>query len=171
MKSVAKFAGKKTDWIQSTPEQKKEWSFERRPGGWIIGTWTSEGTLKERIRFYYSKSKQQFFAKLREGNSLDFFGERIAEVRGGAQGNSESDYTAQFPGKVRKILVQEGASVSEGTPILMVEAMKMEFAVKASSAGTVKKIHVVEGATLSPGQKLIDFEEVKKAKSWLKFLR
>jgi biotin carboxyl carrier protein len=41
----------------------------------------------------------------------------------------------------------------------MVEAMKMEFAIKAEVAGTVKKILVTEGQQLTPGQKLVDFEE------------
>ena len=41
----------------------------------------------------------------------------------------------------------------------MVEAMKMEFAIKAGSAGKVTRIHVAEGAILTPGQKLLDFED------------
>jgi acetyl-CoA carboxylase biotin carboxyl carrier protein len=43
----------------------------------------------------------------------------------------------------------------------MVEAMKMEFAVKAGTSGKVTRIHVEEGAILAPGQKLLDFEEGK----------
>jgi biotin carboxyl carrier protein len=165
MKSIAKFAGKKEAWTPSTPEQKKDWSFERRPGGWVIGTLTVNGKIAERTRFYYAKNKQQFFAKLTRKDSIDFFGQRVPEVRAGAAGSSASDYVAQFPGKVRKILLQAGAVITSGTPILMVEAMKMEFAIKATSDGTVKMIFVEEGMILTPGQMLIDFEETKKAKS------
>ena len=165
MKSIAKFAGKKEVWLEASPEQKKDWSFERRPGGWVIGTLTVNGKVLERTRFYYAKNKQQFFAKLTRKDSLDFYGQRVPETRAGATGSSASDYTAQFPGKVRKILVKDGAVVHAGTPILMVEAMKMEFAIKATTDGTVKKILVVEGMILTPGQMLIDFEETKKAKS------
>ena len=43
----------------------------------------------------------------------------------------------------------------------MVEAMKMEFAIKATSDGQIKKVLVEEGATLTPGQKLVDFAETK----------
>jgi len=165
MKSTAKFSGKKEPWTVADAATKKEWSFERRPGGWVIGTRTVSGVVTERTRFFYAKSKQQFFAKMVRGESLDLFGERIPESRVGTQDSSASDYTAQFPGKVRKILLKDGAQVTLGTPILMVEAMKMEFAIKATSDGTIKKILVDEGMILTPGQKLLDFEEVKKAKS------
>ena len=164
-KSTAKFAGKKEQWATFDGQVQKEWSFEKRPGGWVIGTRTINGVVTARTRFFYSKSKQQFFAKLTRGTSLDFYGERIPESRVGAQGSSASDYTAQFPGKVRKILLKEGSVVVSGTPILMVEAMKMEFAIKATSDGTLKKILVEEGMILTPGQKLLDFEETKKAKT------
>ena len=165
MKSTAKFSGKKEPWTVADPELKKQWSFERRPGGWVIATRTVDGVQTERTRFYYAKNKQHFFAKLTDGASLDFFGERIPVSRAGAQGSSASDYTAQFPGKVRKIMLADGAVVTSGTPILMVEAMKMEFAIKATSDGVIKKILVDEGMILTPGQKLLDFEETKKAKA------
>ena len=48
-----------------------------------------------------------------------------------------------------------------GNPLLMVEAMKMEFAIKATSDGVVKKICVEENMILTPGQKLLDFTPLK----------
>jgi biotin carboxyl carrier protein len=164
MKSIARFAGKKEPWISTDPNLAKEWTFERRPGGWIIGTRAKEGVVIERTRFYYAKNKQHFFAKLTRNTSLDFYGERVPETRAGTQGSSASDYVAQFPGKVRKILVKENDHVVSGAPLLMVEAMKMEFAIKATSDGIIKKILVEENLILTPGQKLLDFEETKKAK-------
>ena len=162
MKMQGKIAGKKFDWEAASPEALREWSFEKRPGGWVIATKTVDGKVKERTRFYYSRTKQSFFAKLTQGNSLNVHGERIPVSRGGAAGGgSAQDYTAQFPGKVRKVATTEGAVVVAGTPLLMVEAMKMEFAIKAGTDGTVKKILVTEGMILTPGQKLLDFEEKK----------
>jgi biotin carboxyl carrier protein len=76
-------------------------------------------------------------------------------------GGGDSDLVAQFPGKVRKILVADGARVNEGDSLLLVEAMKMEFAVKAGAAGIVKKVLVKEGQQLSPGDRFLDFEESK----------
>lgn len=162
MKILAKISGKKSDWMEFTPEERKEWSFERRPGGFVIATRTVNGAVTERKRFYYSRTKQNFYLKLTSGSSLTVHGERLEQSRGGAAGGkSGDDYVAQFPGKVRKISVAEGAEVEAGAALLMVEAMKMEFAIKAGTKGIVKKILVTEGATITPGQKLLDFEEKK----------
>jgi biotin carboxyl carrier protein len=162
MKIQGKIGGKKFDWENPGSEILKEWNFEKRPGGWVIGTRTVGGRITERTRFFYSRTRHNFFAKLTDGKSLSVHGERVPLTRGSASGASAAqDYTAQFPGKVRKIAVSEGAEVTAGTPLLMVEAMKMEFAIKAGTDGTVKKILVTEGATLTPGQKLLDFEEKK----------
>jgi biotin carboxyl carrier protein len=160
MKFQARIAGKKLDWLESNSDHLKEWSFDRRPGGFVIATRVVEGKIIERVRFFYSRTKQSFFAKFTNASSLTVHGERIPLSRGGASGaNANQDYTAQFPGKVRKVSVSDGATVKAGTTLLMVEAMKMEFAIKASADGTVKKLLVTEGMTLTPGQKLLDFEE------------
>jgi len=156
MKFQAKLSGKKHEWTEASAETRNEWSLEKRPGGWIVATNTR---TNERMRFFYARAKQQFWAKI---HGQDFFGERLPVNRAGSANESASDFTAQFPGKVRKILVSDGQSVEENAPLLMIEAMKMEFAIKASNAGTVKKVLVTEGQQLTPGQKLLDFEDAKK---------
>jgi biotin carboxyl carrier protein len=156
MKYQAKISGKKQEWLDASPEVMKDWSFEKRAGGWIIAT---NATTQERVRFYYARSKQQFWAKI---GGKDLFGERNPVNRAAGANDSASDFTAQFPGKVRKIMATEGQTVAEGAPLLMIEAMKMEFAIKATNPGIVKKILVTEGQQLTPGQKLLDFEDAKK---------
>jgi biotin carboxyl carrier protein len=156
MKYQAKLSGKKQEWLEASPETVQAWSFEKRPGGWVIAT---HAQTHERVRFYYARAKQEFWAKI---NGHHFFGQRAAVNRVGAANDSASDFTAQFPGKVRKIMVAEGQAVAENTPLLMIEAMKMEFAIKAQNPGVVKKILVTEGQQLTPGQKLLDFEDAKK---------
>jgi biotin carboxyl carrier protein len=165
MKTHLKFSGVKAELPKATAPEARDWKFEFRPGGWVIATRidssSGEEETRERHRFHYSRVKDRFFAKfLRAGNSAaDFYGQKIEPTRGGAGGpGGGGDFTAQFPGKVRKLLVQDGAKVEAGTPLLMVEAMKMEFAIKADSAGTVKKLLVTEGQQLTPGQKLLEFE-------------
>ena len=62
--------------------------------------------------------------------------------------------TAPMPGKVIAVLVQAGAAVSKGQPLLVMEAMKMEHTIAAPAAGTVESLpfrvgdQVAEGATL-----------------------
>ena len=163
MKYQAKISGKKQEWTEATPEMLQEWSFEKRPGGWIIASRIMNG-VQERVRFFYARSKQKFWAKIQDRqtqgkNAVDFYGERIPLARAGSKNDSASDFTAQFPGKVRKILVQEGQRVEVNTPLLMIEAMKMEFAVKATNPGVVNKILVMEGQVLAPGAKLLDFTD------------
>ena len=153
MKFQAKVAGKKQDWVQFEPSQSQEWSFEKRPGGFIIATHKNG----KRIRFHYAKKKNQFWAKV-EGR--DFFGEKIPLTRAGAK-DADSDFSAQFPGKVRKLAVAEGTPVEAGVVLLMMEAMKMEFAIKASHAGIVKRFLVKEGDGVNPGQILLEFENAK----------
>lgn len=163
MKAHLKFSGVKAEFTEANAPAIQNWSFEFRPGGWVIATREHNGHL-ERRRFAYNRIKDRFFAKFVDPTTslgpsgADFYGQKIEAARAGAGGSGGAgDFTAQFPGKVRKLLVQDGAQVDTGTPLLMVEAMKMEFAIKAETAGTVKKILVQEGQQLSPGQKLLDF--------------
>nr|MCU0672380.1 biotin/lipoyl-binding protein [Myxococcota bacterium] len=66
------------------------------------------------------------------------FPERVVEVpRGGC--------VAPMPGKIVKVFVDEGDAVEEGQTLLVMEAMKMEHAVKAPQAGKVARLHVAEG--------------------------
>ncbi|MGE0551656.1 MAG: biotin carboxylase N-terminal domain-containing protein [Kofleriaceae bacterium] len=53
--------------------------------------------------------------------------------------------TAPMPGKVVKVLVETGQSVSAGAPLVVLEAMKMEHTVRADGAGVVGAIHVAVG--------------------------
>jgi acetyl/propionyl-CoA carboxylase alpha subunit len=52
---------------------------------------------------------------------------------------------APMPGKVVKVLVDTGQEVAAGTPLVVLEAMKMEHTVRAAEAGTVRAIHVAVG--------------------------
>jgi biotin carboxyl carrier protein len=166
MKHQAKVFGKKMPWKEATPELKQAWKFEKRPGGWVIAIQQKPDGSVERIRFSFLQVKSQFWAKLPKSSitsSLDFYGDCTAVSRSGAQQDSASDFTAQFPGKVRKVLVKEGQTVSSDVPLLMIEAMKMEFAIKSSEPGMVQKILVEEGQVLTPGQKLLLFEATPAA--------
>ncbi|MBC7538211.1 MAG: acetyl-CoA carboxylase biotin carboxyl carrier protein subunit [Bacteriovorax sp.] len=61
-----------------------------------------------------------------------------------------------MPGKILKILVKVGDEVVAGTPILVMEAMKMEHTIKASKAGTVLQIHFKEGDQVAGGVELVN---------------
>lgn len=60
-----------------------------------------------------------------------------------------------MPGKILKILVHEGEEVVPGTPILVMEAMKMEHTIKASRNGVIEKIYFKEGEQIQGGVELV----------------
>jgi biotin carboxyl carrier protein len=78
-----------------------------------------------------------------------------AAMRGGSSGADEGLITSPMPGKVVKILVKEGDSVSQGNPVIVVEAMKMENELRAPRAGTVAELRVREGAPVEANVVLV----------------
>lgn len=74
--------------------------------------------------------------------------------------DAASDHTlAPMPGLVKRMFVDAGAKVEAGTPMLVLEAMKMEHTLRASRDGVVMSINVAEGAQVSAGDVLIQLKE------------
>ncbi len=68
------------------------------------------------------------------------------------------DVTTSMPGTIVEVLVQVGATVKAGDPLLVAEAMKMETEIQAPIAGTVKAINVAKGDTVNPDETLVEIE-------------
>ena len=66
--------------------------------------------------------------------------------------------TAPMPGAVTAVLVEAGAAVKRGTPLVTMEAMKMEHRVLAPADGTVEAVHVAVGDHVESGAALLAFE-------------
>jgi biotin carboxyl carrier protein len=60
-----------------------------------------------------------------------------------------------MPGRIVRVLVAKGATVSPGQGLVVVEAMKMENEVRAAAAGTVVEVHVVPGDAVEASAKLV----------------
>jgi len=73
-----------------------------------------------------------------------------------AQGTAE--IRTAMPGKLVRILVEEGAEIKQGDGILVVEAMKMQNEMKSPKDGTVKEIRFAEGETVNAGDILAVIE-------------
>jgi 3-methylcrotonyl-CoA carboxylase alpha subunit len=71
--------------------------------------------------------------------------------------------TAPMPGKIVALLAEPG-TVEEGTPLLIMEAMKMEHTIRAPSAGTLKAFRHAVGDQVSEGTELVDFEPATAAR-------
>jgi acetyl/propionyl-CoA carboxylase alpha subunit len=63
-----------------------------------------------------------------------------------------------MPGLVLDIRVIEGQKISKNDPIIVLEAMKMENILKATSEGIVKKINIKKGDKVEKNQVLVSFE-------------
>ena len=67
-------------------------------------------------------------------------------------------FNAPMPGRIINVLVAVGEDVDAGTPLISLEAMKMENTLKSSGIGKVKTIHVAAGAVVEKGAALFEFE-------------
>ena len=87
-------------------------------------------------------------------NVIDDVSENELVLRPGARA-----ITSPVAGSLWKVLVDLGMRVSVGTPLLIVESMKMEINVTATHEGIVQQILCNEGASVASGQNLIVIEE------------
>ena len=75
-------------------------------------------------------------------------------------GESETEggrLTAPMPGKIVQLMVAEGASVEKGTPLLIMEAMKMEHTISAPAKGKVEALNYAVGDQVAEGAQLLSF--------------
>lgn len=71
---------------------------------------------------------------------------------------TEGAVMAIMPGKIIRILVNQGDEVAEGDVICILEAMKMENELKAPRAGTVRALHAQPGQDVEMGTVLAEIE-------------
>jgi 3-methylcrotonyl-CoA carboxylase alpha subunit len=83
--------------------------------------------------------------------------------RGRLAGAGDSDapagsLTAPMPGKIASVAVDAGQTVERGQTLMVLEAMKMEHAIRAPADGTVAQLHFAAGDQVSEGAELLVFE-------------
>ena len=71
------------------------------------------------------------------------------------------DLAAPLPGVVVAVKAREGARVSRGDVLVVVEAMKMELPVRAPVDGVVSGVRVAVGDLVDRGQPLVELETPK----------
>lgn len=72
---------------------------------------------------------------------------------------------APMPGQVLRILVDVGQQISAGDPLVILEAMKMEQTLRASTDGIVEAVLVKQGDVVAPGDTLVKIAAVTSEKS------
>ncbi|MDG1996415.1 MAG: acetyl-CoA carboxylase biotin carboxylase subunit [Emcibacteraceae bacterium] len=88
------------------------------------------------------------------GGKVSYLHHYICGVDGG-EGEAESgNVISPMPGKIARLFVKEGDVVEIGTPLVILEAMKMEHTLKATVGGTVSIKSLSENLQVSDGQLL-----------------
>ena len=77
---------------------------------------------------------------------------RPPTLQAGSAARSDGVVTAPMQGTIVKVHVTAGSTVSEGDPICVLEAMKMENEVRSPTTGDVVDLRVQPGDTVTPGQ-------------------
>ena len=63
-----------------------------------------------------------------------------------------------IPGTIQKLMVAEGDEVLAGTPLVILEAMKMRNEIRALVPGVIRKINVKEGEQVPKSHILLEFK-------------
>jgi 3-methylcrotonyl-CoA carboxylase alpha subunit len=133
------------------------------PGGRhaLTGAWQADGSLIASLEDRVLRANV-----VRSGRTLEIFfrGARYSlavhdpalheidtEARGG-------NLAAPMPGKIIAVLVATGARVMKGTPLIILEAMKMEHTIIAPATGTVKTVNYKVGEQVAEGAELLGIE-------------
>ncbi len=76
----------------------------------------------------------------------------------GVDAGGRASIVAPMPGKVVRVMVEQGATVEAGDGLVVVEAMKMQNEMKSPKSGKVAELHTQAGATVSAGDVLVIVE-------------
>ncbi|WP_138429137.1 acetyl-CoA carboxylase biotin carboxyl carrier protein subunit [Fodinibius saliphilus] len=89
-------------------------------------------------------------------NEQDLLLDRLGFKRAGEIG--EGELNAPMPGKILEVLVNEGDEVELGSPVAILEAMKMENELKAPIDGVISSIAVAKGDSLEKDALILEIE-------------
>lgn len=73
---------------------------------------------------------------------------------------SAFDIQSIIPGTILEIFVKEGDIVTEGAPLLILEAMKMQNRIEMPFTARIKKINVEVGLRIPKDSLMIELEEI-----------
>jgi biotin carboxyl carrier protein len=107
---------------------------------------TKEFTVKVNNNTYQVQLKDKFDELLESLGMASAGKKRITEVK------------APMPGLVLNILVKEGDTVTKDTPLLILEAMKMENVIKSATDAVIKRVCAVKGVPVEKNAVLIEFQ-------------
>jgi acetyl/propionyl-CoA carboxylase alpha subunit len=81
---------------------------------------------------------------------------RAKAAGAGAGAEAGGDLRSPMPGRVRRCFAKEGETVTRGQVLLVLEAMKMEHAIRAPRDAVVRAVRVREGDLVEAGVELVE---------------
>ena len=75
-----------------------------------------------------------------------------------ADGGESTALHAPMPGKVLEVCVADGQPFEQGDPLVILEAMKMENVLRATSDGAVRRVVVSAGEAVEKDALLLEFD-------------
>ncbi len=95
--------------------------------------------------FYYANGKEFKFS--------------VESRSRGKKAQAPGSMLSPMPGKILKVMVAVGDFVDVGTPLLVLEAMKMEHTIKANTKGVIEKLKFNTGDQVTGGVELVQIKE------------
>jgi biotin carboxyl carrier protein len=87
---------------------------------------------------------------------------RMRRVRSELDMSGPEIIKTSMPGKVVKVLAEQGQEVEPGSGVIIIEAMKMENEIQCRNGGIVTAIHVAAGQAVESDVVLMEIEPVEK---------
>jgi 3-methylcrotonyl-CoA carboxylase alpha subunit len=124
--------------------------------------WSHSGATSFAVRLDDALIKGHVFTEgdvfhvFHEGAAFQFEWQNLMAHAGDAE--HEGRLTAPMPGKVIAVLVETGATVTKGAPLMVMEAMKMEHTIVAPATGKIGEILFEVGDQVADGSQLLVLE-------------
>lgn len=87
--------------------------------------------------------------------------EPVLKTRRAGSGSTRDEIVSAMPGKITKVLKGLGDPVKAGEVVLVMEAMKMEYSLKAEINGQIQSIDCRVGDQVPLGHRLAKIEAAK----------
>jgi acetyl/propionyl-CoA carboxylase alpha subunit len=123
-------------------------------GEW--GGWSNAGRMDLPAAPHALDGSTIHFA--RDGHSFSWRDAAMDPPTKRAAGFDGRGLAAPMNGRVVAVHANPGDAVAQGSPLVVLEAMKMEHTLAAPTALRVKAVHVAKGAQVAPGKLLMEFE-------------
>jgi acetyl/propionyl-CoA carboxylase alpha subunit len=123
-----------------------------RSGSTTLASYSLDGGAPSPLSLY--RDGNDLWVHTDNGTTL-LHQQSIGERSGSTSSHSANEIRSSIPGKVAAVVVKEGDSIEQGDTILVLDSMKMEHPIRATTRGTIVKIPVQVGTIVQAGELLV----------------